>query len=247
MLGYRRSGFSYNSRLLEEFCYRQDEIKIVLTEFKWSVALADEPTDRFAFRAATKRTWRCTRERLARAALCTLMVLSLSPRAESQKPALITSIKVIAHKDKIELRIEADHALSLQSMVLTHPHRIVLDASGAVFKTEKIEIPNNACPVKSVHTNFLKTRSPVARIVVATCTPPIFTLHTEGNLAFLEITSQSVPRTYYPPVETSDVRPHVTFDQGLLSIVADNSTLRAVLRTVERQIGARIEFPDMVA
>ncbi len=174
------------------------------------------------------------------------MVLSLSPLAESQKPALITSIELITYKENAEVRIEADHALSIRSMVLTHPHRIVLDAAGALFKTEKFAISNDACPVKSVHTDLLRSQSSVARIVIDTCAPPTFTLRSEGNSVYLDIGRPSVRgNSDYAPVENSDAEPNVTFDQGLLSIVADNSTLTEVIRAVQRKIGARIEFPSL--
>ncbi|HLV87037.1 MAG TPA: hypothetical protein VKV39_08685 [Candidatus Sulfotelmatobacter sp.] len=52
------------------------------------------------------------------------------------------------------------------------------------------------------------------------------------------------PIQQIPLDSMAPVPPHVTYDQGQLTIVAANSTLADILRAVRKQTGAEIEVPD---
>lgn len=174
------------------------------------------------------------------------VVPGLCAQAESRRPTLITSLKVDVQQEKIAVHIEADRMLSIQTMVLTNPDRIVMDAAGALFKVEKPEILINTSPVKSVRIGLFQAKPPVTRIVVETFTVPTFDFRTEHNSAFLDIALPAAPRAPAVTVEPV-VPPNVTYDRGLLTIVANNSTLAEILNAVHSRTGGMTEFPAAAA
>ncbi len=175
------------------------------------------------------------------------VALCLSVVAESQRPALITSLKVDLLPDKIMVYFEADRTLSIQATVLTHPDRIVLDAAGALFKIEKPVISINTGPVKSVRIGLLQSQPPVTRIVVDTFVPLAYALRTAGKSAFLDIPLQPMHQTPVVAVAVPPVPPNVIYERGLLTIVAENCSLAEILNAVHFRIGGMTEFPASAA
>jgi hypothetical protein len=173
------------------------------------------------------------------------VTLCVCAAAESRRPTQITSLKVDVHQREIEIRIEANRDFSMQTTVLTHPDRIVLDAADAVSKVREPEISIHAGPVKSVRIALLQTEPPVTRIVVDSSTPLPYSFRTERNSAFLDISLQPAP----PGVtaESAAVPPKVTYDRGLLTVAADNSTLAEILNAIRSRIGGTTEFPVAAA
>jgi hypothetical protein len=174
------------------------------------------------------------------------VVLCVCAAAESRRPTQITSVKVDVLPEKIAIRIDANRDFSMQSTVLSHPDRIVLDAAGAVSKVKQPEISVNSGPVKSVRIALLQAKPPVTRIVVDSSTPLPYSFRTEHNSAFLEITLQPAPTapvaTVAPPLP-----PKVIYERGLLTIAADNSTLAEILEAIHSRIGGTTEFPAAAA
>ena len=183
---------------------------------------------------------------LGKNVLTVAIVLCVCAAAESRRPTQITSLKVDVLKGKIEIRIEANRDFSMQSTVLSHPDRIVLDAAGAVSKVKQLEILINAGPVKSVRIALLQAQPPVTRIVVDSSTPLPYSFRTEQNSAFLDIALQPPPTapvaTVAPPLP-----PRVIYERGLLTIGADNSTLAEILEAIHSRIGGTTEFPAAAA
>jgi hypothetical protein len=184
----------------------------------------------------------------ARAALielCILISWCTFNRAESLGPAVITSVRVEVGQDKIELKIEADRMFSVQTMVLTHPDRIVFDVPGALLTVDNPRIAINAGPVKAVRVALWQLEPPVTRIVVDTAAPLTFALHREGKLASIDIPLPPAPHPSVAPVEKPP--PDIRYDRGLLTIVASNSSLAEILNGVRSQMGAAVEFPATAA
>ena len=183
---------------------------------------------------------------LVKNVLTVAIVLCVCAAAESRRPTQITSLKVDVLQGKIEIRIEANRDFSMQSTVLSHPDRIVLDAAGAVSKVKQPEILINAGPVKSVRIALLQAQPPVTRIVVDSSTPLPYSFRTEHNSAFLDIALQPPPTapvaTVAPPLP-----PRVIYERGLLTIVAENSTLAEILEAIHSRIGGTTEFPAAAA
>jgi hypothetical protein len=188
---------------------------------------------------ACGRSTRCLVKSVLLVALCACAA------AESRQPAVITSLKVDVLQEKIEIRIEANRDFSMQTTVLTHPDRIVLDATGAISKVKEPEIPINTGPVKSVRIALLQADPPVTRIVVDSSTPLPYSFRTERNSAFLDIALDTAP-----PVVTAKSAPElprVTYDRGLLTVAADNSSLAEILNAIHSRIGGTTEFPAAAA
>jgi hypothetical protein len=184
-------------------------------------------------------------ERASLVGLCVLISLCTLSEAESLGPALITSVRVSVGQDKIELKIDADRMLSVQTMVLTHPDRIVLDVAGAHFRVDNRRITIHAGSVKSLRIALWQLEPPITRIVVDTAAPVAFTVRREGKLAAIDIPlpsglEPSIARVEKPP-------PDIRYDQGLLTIVASDSSLAEILNGVQAQMGATIEFPATAA
>jgi len=184
-------------------------------------------------------------KRLHQIAVSILVALSVCPRAESQRATLITSMNVGIRQDRLEVNIGADRALSMQAVFMGHPDRIVLDAAGALFKVDKLEIPIDTGPVKSVRIGLLQSRPPVTRIVVDTSAPLPFTLRTERNSVCLQIVLPSTAPTLAPGNPPSE--PQITYEKGLLTIVAENSSLAEILNAVHSQTGGLTQFPAAAA
>jgi AMIN domain len=202
---------------------------------------------RVSSRALRERACWCSTRRLAEVVLWASVVLCACASAESRRPALITSLKVDVHQEKIEVRIEADRELSVQTMVLGNPDRIVLDAAGAAFKLKVPEIQSSAGPVKSIRVGLLRAQPPVTRIVVETSAPVPYVFRTERNLAFLDIPLKNAPQTPLISAETPAAPPRITYNQGLLTISAENSTLAEILDAIHARIGGTTEFPASAA
>jgi hypothetical protein len=175
------------------------------------------------------------------------VALCVCASAESHRAALITSLKVDVLQEKIEVRIEADRVLSMQTIVLTHPDRIVLEVAGALFKVKKPEIHINAGLVKSVRVGLLQADPPITRIVVDTSTPLPYSFRIEGNSAFLDVALKPAPATPAATADKPPAPPHVTYDRGLLTIVADNASLAEILNAVHSRTGGMTEFPAAAA
>ena len=172
--------------------------------------------------------------------------LSVCAAAESGRPTQITSVRVDVLPGKIAIRIDANRDFSMQSSVLSHPDRIVLDAAGAVCKVKQPEISVNSGPVKSVRIALLQAKPPVTRIVVDSSTPLPYSFRTEHNSAFLEIALQPAATAAVAPVAPPSP-PKVIYERGLLTIAADNSTLAEILEAVHSRIGGTTEFPAAAA
>jgi hypothetical protein len=190
--------------------------------------------------------WRSTRC-LAKIGLWAGVALCVCASAESHRPALITSLKVEVLPEKIEVRIQADREFSMQTTILTHPDRIVLDAAGALFKVRRPEIQGNTGPVRSVRIGLLQTEPPVTRIIIDSSSAVPYSFRMERNSAFLDILLQPDPATPVGTAETPPVAPKVTYDHGMLAIAADNSTLAEILDAIHSRIGGTTEFPAAAA
>jgi AMIN domain len=175
------------------------------------------------------------------------MALCVSVFAESHQPAVINSLTVNVVQNKIEVRIHADREIALRSKVLTNPDRIVLDAAGARFKLENPALPGNAGPLKSVRIALFSENPPTTRIVVETSVPLGYGVRAEPNSAVLEIALRSAPQAPVVTAEKPSQPPSVTYNRGMLSIEAENSSLAEILNAVHSQIGGMTDFPAAAA
>ena len=215
-------------------------------EFPKVLAVASALSLRTVYMKLRKHAYRNSARCLAKNVLTVAVALCVCAAAESRRPTQITALKVDVLQEKIEIRIEANRDFSMQSTVLSHPDRIVLDAAGAISKVKQPEISINAGPVKAVRIALLQRQPPVTRIVVDSSMPLPYSFRTEHNSVFLEITLQPPPTapvaTVAPPLP-----PRVIYERGLLTIAADNSTLAEILEAIHSRIGGTTEFPAAAA
>lgn len=216
-------------------------------EFPKVLAVASATRLRVVYRRLRKQACRRLARYLVKSVLTVSVALCVCAAAESRRPTQITSLKVDVLQEKIEIRIEANRDFSMQTRVLTHPDRIVLDAADAVSTVMQPEIPIHTGPVKSVRIALLQTEPPVTRIVVDSSRPLPYSFRTERNSAFLDIALQPAPQAPVVTVESAPLPPQVRYDRGLLTIAADNSTLAEILEAIHSRIGGRTEFPVAAA
>jgi AMIN domain len=181
------------------------------------------------------------------AGLLASMAVCVSVLAESHKPAQITALTINLVQNKIEVRIQADRELAIRSTILTNPDRIVLDIAGARFKIDKPEIPAGAGPLKSVRIALFAEKPPTTRIVVETSAPLEYRVRPETNSAVLEISLPSAPQASVVTAEKPSTPPSVTYNRGMLTIEAENSSLAEILNAVHSQIGGVTDFPAAAA
>ncbi len=180
------------------------------------------------------------------AGLGVVFALCVSGFSESPKPILITSLKVDVVQGEVQVRIEADRELSIQTMALANPDRIVLDAAGTRFHVENPDLQINAGPVKRVRIGLSSSQPASTRIVVETSMPLGYGFRTDRNSALLEIPLPSSTQT--PALSAAQPgSTRVSYRGGMLAIDAENSSLADILNAVQARVGGTAEFPPAAA
>jgi hypothetical protein len=184
----------------------------------------------------------------------------------SHSQASVRSVKVLGGKDTVEIEVEASDRIVPQSQVLTGPDRLVVDFPNALPTSQVRSQSVDRGEVKSVRVGLFQSKPPVTRIVLDLKSARSYQIFPSGRTVVIKVMGSSpvpepatvayqpvarpgyVPATYTTrtePVQVESARPplEVTFQNGLLSIVASKATLSEVLYAVQQRTGADIAIP----
>jgi hypothetical protein len=201
---------------------------------------ASGPHLRAAYWEAKRQVCSRSSQRLAPVSLLVCVILCMHVRAQSQNPGLAGPLGMRLQQDRVEASIGS--VRPVQTMVVVHSDHVVLDPN-ALFKVKKSKIETKAGSVKSLRTGILQSQPPMTHAVVDASVPLAFTLRTEGHSAFPEVAAQPSPPGPSVVVEQPSIPLDITYERGLLTIMANNTTLGEILDSIKSRTGATIDFP----
>ena len=190
--------------------------------------------------------------------LCACLRGYAAPPQNAEKTATIRRIGVLGQSDTIEIQIAARESVSPQTQVLTEPNRVVIDFPGAIPGAKLRPVVVNKGAVKAVRVGLFKSNPPVTRVVLDLKVPQPFQLLSSRDVIIVQLgaagsgaTSDIIspqggllrPIDLPRALRAREIPVHVSFDNGLLSVVAEKATLAQVLLEVQHQTGAEIEIP----
>jgi len=200
---------------------------------------------------------------LATAALCA------GVGSSSLAQISVRSVKVLGHKDTVEVEVEASDRLVPQTRVLTGPDRLVIDFPNAVPGAQVRNQSIDRGDVKDVRVGLFQSKPPVTRVVLDLNTARSFQVFPNGRTVMIKVLGSTVASNGDAAVqyaEDSGRRPglvaanyttgaepvtietppqpplQVTYRDGLLGIRSNKATLSEVLYAVQQHTGADISI-----
>lgn len=195
-------------------------------------------------------------------------LLAAPAQAEDEGVAIIRRISVLQSRGDFELEIAGTEAVAPQTRVLTDPDRLVVDFLGAVPSRALHGMPIARGAVQSVRVGLFVNHPPVTRVVLNLSSPQRYEVFPSGRNVIVKIltsdaavASSASSSPALRPVSTSASisqpppsmppgpppppasRLEVKFHSGILQIVAERTTLAAVLAEIHRRTGAEITVP----
>ena len=161
--------------------------------------------------------------------------------AADQPAATIRHVAVRGSSNE-EVEITASQPVTPQTQVVTGPDRLVIDFPHAVPGSDLHDVPVHRGVVKGVRVRLFSRNPLVTRVVLDLKTPQPYRLLPSGNTVILRLGTgrkQAVARPAKPVTKLE-----VAFQNGKLSIWADQATLAEVLYEVHRRTGADIPIPS---
>ena len=183
------------------------------------------------------------------APLAFLVLLCAFASAESLRPARITSLKVDVLQDRVLVRIEADRELvdANHRSDPSGPHRAGRCGDNVQSRKARHSSQRRPGEVGAYRALAIQTVE-LQESSVETSMPVTYTYRTERNSAILDIALQpAAPAHDGHRREASGLPPQVTYAHGLLTIVADHSSLAEILEAVRSRTGATTDFPAAAA
>jgi len=209
--------------------------------------------------------------RIARIRASCLVTAALCACLGSSSLAQISvrSVKVLGHKDTVEVEVEASDRIVPQTRVLTGPDRLVIDFPNAVPSNQVRNQSIDRGDVKDVRVGLFQSKPPVTRVVLDLNTARSFQVFPNGRTVMIKVLGGAVASngdasvqyaedsgrrpglvtanytTSTEPV-TIDTPPQpplqVTYRDGLLGIRSNKATLSEVLYAVQQRTGADISI-----
>jgi hypothetical protein len=185
----------------------------------------------------------------------------------AQDVTSVRSVQVLGKQSPVEIDIEASNRLTPQVQVLTDPDRRVVDLPNAVPGAQLRNQTLNRQEIKNVRVGLFASNPPTTRIVFDLNGPQLYQIFPSGRTVIIKVgspgaqaegTASSSPSgansgarlvstTYSvgsvritPPVSLPLV---VSFQSGLLTIIAKQATLSEILFAVHLRTGAEIAIP----
>ena len=181
----------------------------------------------------------------------------------------VRSVRVLGHKDNVEIEVEASDRVVPQTRVLTGPDRLVIDFPNAVPSNQVRNQSIDRGEVKDVRVGLFQSKPPVTRVVLDLNTARSFQVFPSGRTVMIKVLGGAVASNDSEPVgygENSARRPglvtanyttgvepvtvetapqpplQVTYRDGLLGIRSNKATLSEVLYAVQKRTGADISI-----
>jgi len=181
----------------------------------------------------------------------------------------VRSVRVLGHKDTVEVEVEASDRVVPQTRVLTGPDRLVIDFPNAVPSNQVRNQSIDRGEVKDVRVGLFQSKPPITRVVLDLNTARSFQVFPSGRTVMIKVLGGAVASNGSEPVEyaeNSGRRPglvtanyttgsepatietppqpplQVTYHDGLLGIRSNKATLSEVLYAVQQRTGADISI-----
>jgi hypothetical protein len=188
------------------------------------------------------------------AAFCLLSsLLGLTPAfTQASTKATIKRVALLGSEKGMELEIVANRPVPTDTRVLTGPDRVVIDFPGALPGNQLKGFLINHGAIRGVRVGLFESNPPITRVVLDLNAPTAYELFPSGNSVIVKLGSTApapvaaVAAVGQPiPVAAAPAVRHVqvSFQNGLLSIDADNASLAEVLYEVHLRTGAEIPIP----
>jgi AMIN domain len=179
----------------------------------------------------------------------------------AQNSARVQHVSVTGRGEQIAVEIQTSGTVIPQSQLIAAPDRLVIDFPGALPGGDLHAVNVNQGALKGIRAGLFSTNPPVTRIVLDLLAPRSYKVLTTGNAAVVKLgaappvagaaapaqppASNVAPAaaTAAPPAPTPKPALDVTFQEGLLRIRAQKTTLAEVLFEVHQQTGAEIAIP----
>jgi len=207
--------------------------------------------------------------RSARAAAGVLMwaaiLASTTLPGRAQNASTVRRVQVLGNRNPIEIEIEGSDRLAPDAQILTNPDRLVVDFANAVPAAQLHNQKLNRADVKSVRVGLFAAKPPVTRVVFDLNGPQAYQVFPSGRTVIIKVGSAGaqagvnspssgarlVNANY--PAESAKITPPpplppplplvVSFQKGMLTIIANKATLSEVLFMVHQRTGAEIAIP----
>ncbi|MGA8437969.1 MAG: AMIN domain-containing protein [Candidatus Sulfotelmatobacter sp.] len=179
----------------------------------------------------------------------------------AQNAPTVRRVQVLGNRNPIEIEIEGSEPLVPEAQVVTGPDRLVVDFANAVPAAQLHNQTLNRADVKSVRVGLFAAKPPVTRVVFDLNGPQAYQVFPSGRTVIIKIgsvgaqvqaNSSSGPRlvnTNYPAQSAKITPPPppppliVSFQAGMLTIMANKANLSEVLFAVHQHTGAEIAIP----
>lgn len=200
--------------------------------------------------------------RLSIAAVCVCLSIAVTEAQTS-----VRAVKVLGGKDTVEIEVEASDRIVPETQVLTGPDRLVVDfpntVPGSQVRSQSVERGD----VKDVRVGLFQSKPPITRVVLDLKSARSYQVFPYGRTVMIKVTGglpasefsadnpgypSTVPRpglvaTKYvtrsePVIPRNSMRPalEVTYQNGLLALHSNKSTLSEVLYAIQQRTGADI-------
>jgi AMIN domain len=183
----------------------------------------------------------------------------------AQDVTSIRSVQVLGKQNPVEIEIEANNRLTPQVQVLTDPDRLVVDFPNAVPGAQLRNQTLNRQEIKSMRAGLFASNPPTTRIVFDLNGPQLYQIFPAGRTVIIKVGSPGADQAASPPASGTSsgaklvsttysvgsvrITPPVSlplvvsFQSGLLTIIARQATLSEVLFAVHLRTGAEIAIP----
>jgi hypothetical protein len=203
--------------------------------------------------------------RSARAAAGVLVwaaILACAPLpGRAQNAPTVRRVQVLGNRTPTEIEIEGSEPLVPQVQVVTGPDRLVVDFANAVPAAQLHGQTLNRAEVRRVRVGLFAAKPPVTRVVFDLNGPQAYQIFPSGRTVIIKVGSVGVEATVNSasgprlvntnyPVQSARITPPpppppliVSFQAGMLTIVANKASLSEVLFAVHQHTGAEIAIP----
>ena len=193
--------------------------------------------------------------------VCALLIVGLLPvlaSGQSATPATIDHVALLGGNENVEVEIKASQRITPQVRVLTAPERLVIDFPGSVPAKTLRNVSASRGQVKSIRVGLFASNPPTTRIVVDLKSRQQYELFPSGKTVIVKLRADTktaavvtTPAAKLSPPAAAPIQAikpatkvEVQFQNGKLTIAANNATLAEVLYEVHRKTGADIPIPS---
>jgi hypothetical protein len=177
----------------------------------------------------------------------------------TRKPvATIRRVAVLGGSQDFEVEVTASQPVTPQTQVIAGPDRLVIDFRDAMPSSDLHNIAVNRGQVSGIRVGLFSANPPVTRVVLDLKTPQPYQVFSSGKSVMVKLNGSgaqasmmggahlaTVSRTVVPATAAAIPAPRVEveFQNGRMTIWADNASLAEVLNAVHRRTGADIPIP----